>query len=202
MQPTVTTILSRIYGHGRGWVFTPKSFIDLADPRTVGVHLGRLVSRGTIVRLARGLYVYPEVHKQLGVLMPSMEEIARAIAGKSRIRLLPSGAYAANRLGLSEQVPARVVFLTDGESKRVVLGKSTLELKKTSPRLMSLAEKESGLIIQALRYLGREHIDSQVVRRLKRSLPPKATRELMRNLALAPAWLRPVLIEIAGEDSA
>ena len=114
MQTIYNIVVSRIYGHGRGWVFTPKEFTDMIDPRKVGVILGRFVSEGKIRRLARGLYDYPKVHSELGTLLPSAEDIVKAIAGRDRIRLLPSGAYAANLLGLSEQVPAKVVFLTDG----------------------------------------------------------------------------------------
>jgi len=150
MQLIKNAILSRIYGHGRGWVFTPKVFADIASPTTVGPTLSRLVSARTIRRLARGLYDYPKIHTELGMLLPSVESIAKAIAGRDRVRLLASGAYAANLLGLSQQVPAKVVFLTDGTSKRIVVDSLTIELRKTAPQYMALAGKESGLVIQAL----------------------------------------------------
>lgn len=110
MQHVKSTVISRIYGHGRGWVFTPKAFADIASPTTIGPTLSRLVEEGRIRKLARGLYDYPKTHPQLGSLLPPVESVAKAIAGRDHIRLLPSGAYAANLLGLSEQVPAKVVF--------------------------------------------------------------------------------------------
>jgi hypothetical protein len=198
MQSLGRTIFSRICGHGRGWAFTPIDFLDVAGPRTVGVILGRLVSQGKIKRLARGLYFYPNIHPTLGTLLPSVDEIAKAVAGRDRLRLLPTGAYAANQLGLSTQVPGKVVFLTDGKPRKLSVGKLTIELRKAAPRHMLLAGKESGVVIQALRYLGADHIDTRAVQKLADSLPANVKRELIRNLSAAPAWMRPFLKDIAG----
>ncbi len=197
MQSLESKVFSRICGHGRGWVFTPSHFLDIADSKSIGVYLGRLVSDGKIQRLARGLYCYPRIHPKLGLLLPTVEEIAQAIAGRDRIRLLPSGAYAANRLGLTEQVPAKVVFLTDGKSRKISVEGTTIELRKASPRQMALAGKESGVVIQALRYLGVAHVDKGIVQKLQASLADNVKKEVVRNLSLAPAWMRPIIMEIA-----
>lgn len=95
-------------------MFTPRHFLDLAGRPAVTSALMRQTSAGTIRQLGRGLYDYPKLHQALGPLTPTPEALATALAGRDRVRLQPSGAYAANLLGLSEQVPAKVVFLTDG----------------------------------------------------------------------------------------
>ena len=197
MENPSAAIISTIYDQKPGWVFTPQVFASLADPRTIGVVLGRLVQKGTIRRLARGLYDYPKNHPELGELLPSAESVAKVIAQRDHIRLQPSGAYAANLLGLSEQVPAKVVFLTDGKSRSLKLGKLTIELKKASPRFMALAGKDSGVVIQALRHLGKEHIGDREKIRLKEVLKHKTKKELLERIEIAPAWMRSILKEIA-----
>lgn len=111
-----------------------------------------------IRRLARGVYDFPQEHPVLGLLSPSADTVARALANRDRTRLQPAGAYAANALGLSEQVPAKAVFLTDGASRTVRIGQTTIQLRRTTPRNMAAAGRLSGLVIQALRELGKEHV--------------------------------------------
>ncbi len=153
-QSTYLKILSRIKGHGRGWVFTPNHFQDMGSRSAVALALMRHSQAGTIRQLARGLYDYPREHASLGLLAPSVDAVARALAGRDAIRLQPAGGYAANLLGLSDQVPMKIVFLTDGPTRKVPVGKQTITLKKTTPKNMATAGKKSGLVIQALRHLG------------------------------------------------
>src|SRR5215471_6192793 len=160
-QSTVKSILGRIRGHGRGWVFTPRHFLDLASRPAVTSALSRQTNAGTIRQLGRGLYDYPKLHTALGPLAPTPEALAKALAGRDRVRLQPSGAYAANLLGLSEQVPAKVVFLTDGPSRTVQIGQTTIQLRRTTPRNMEAAGRLSGLLMQALRELGEEYVTQE-----------------------------------------
>jgi hypothetical protein len=199
MQTIDSRLKSRIYGSGRGSAFTPNDFLDIGRRDAVDKALSRLAAKGTIRRLARGLYEYPREHPELGKLSPDLEKVAKALAGKDRIRLQPAGAYATNRLGLSEQVPARVVFLTDGPSRTVKIGRQEIQLRRTTPRNMAAAGRLSGLLMQALRHLGKEHITPARVEHLKRTLPPKERRQLLKDLRLAPAWMHPLFRELAGE---
>lgn len=192
------SIASRIYGSREGAVFTPSDFLDLGSRRAVDLALHRLTATGTIRRLARGLYDFPREHPELGKLSPDIEKIAKALAGKDRIRLQPAGAYAANLLGLSEQVPAKVVFLTDGQSRTVKIGRQEIQLRRTTPRNMAAAGKLSGLLMQAFRHLGQSHISLERMEHLKRTLPAKERRELLKDLRLAPAWMHPLFRELAG----
>ena len=133
------------------------SWTLVAARRSTSV-LHRLARKGVIRRLARGVYDFPKTHPVLGPLQPSAETIAKALAGRDHLRLQPAGAYAANALGLSEQVPAKAVFLTDGPSRTVKIGPTTIQLRRTTAKNMATAGRLSGLLIQALRELGRDHV--------------------------------------------
>jgi Family of unknown function (DUF6088) len=197
-QSAEKSILDHIKGHGMGWVFTPRHFLDLASRPAITSALRRQIDAGTIRQLARGLYDYPKRHAALGPLAPTPEALAKALAGRDRVRLQPSGAYAANLLGLSEQVPAKVVFLTDGPSRLVRVGAMTVQLRRTTPRNMAAAGRASGLVIQALRYLGPEHVTAERIARLRRTLPTGDRRALLKDLTLAPAWMHRTLKEVAA----
>lgn len=194
-------ILARIRGRGRGAVLVPSDFLDIGSRQAVDLALHRFAKGGTLRRLARGVYDYPKEHEVLGLLMPSADEIAKALAGRDRTRLLPTGAYAANALGLSEQVPAKVVFLTDGPARTVKVGPMTIQLRQTTPRNMAAAGRLSGLVIQALRELGKEHVTAERVDHLKKSLPLEKRKELLKDLPLAPVWMQPIIRELAEEET-
>ena len=200
MQSVDSQIVHRIRGTGRGSVFSPHDFIDLGSRDAVDKVLSRLVRKGNLRRLARGLYEYPKAHPVMGLLTPSPDTIAAALAGKHSIRLLPSGAYAANLLGLSTQVPAKIVFLTDGPSRAVRVGNQEIRLVRTTPRNMGPAGRISGLVIQALRHLGQTHVDEAVIRTLRRKLSADDKKQLMKDIAFAPAWVGAHLRAIAQGD--
>ena len=197
-QSTEKSILDRIRGHGRGWVFTPRHFLDLASRPAITSALRRQTEAATIRQLGRGLYDYPKHHPTLGVLSPTPEALAEAMAGRDRVRLQPSGAYAASLLGLSEQIPAKVVFLTDGPSRVIRVGPTTLQLRHTTPRNMAAAGRPSGLVIQALRHLGPEHVTSDRLAKLRGVLQPDERRALLKDLPLAPEWMHGPLKELAA----
>ncbi len=192
-QTIGSAIIGRIYGNRRGWVFTPTHFQDLGSRPAVESTLRRLKANGTIRQLARGLYDYPVEHPILGVVAPSADAVARALTVRDAVRLQPSGAYAANILGLSEQVPSRVVFLTDGSNRKVKLGKQEIVLQHTTPRNMATAGRKSGTLIQALRYLGPEQVNDQVIAILRRQITDEERPAIRRDLRHAPAWVANVL---------
>ena len=200
-QSIDSRILASIRGRGRGSVFVPADFLDLGSRQAVDIALHRLARKGTIRRLARGVYDFPKEHPVLGPLQPSAEAVARALAGRDRTRLQPAGAYAANALGLSEQVPAKAVFLTDGPSRTVKIGPTTIQLRRTTARNMAAAGRLSGLLIQALRELGKEHVTPERREHLKRTLPAEKRRELLKDIRLAPAWMHPIFRELAEEKA-
>ena len=182
-------ILRRIVGKKKGWVFAPSHFHDLGNRAAVDQALSRLVRSGDIRRLARGLYDYPRKHPDFGDLPPSVERITAALAEKDNLKIQPSGAYAANLLGLSDQVPAKIVLLTDGSSRVVQVGNWLIKFKKTTPKNMATAGRVSGLVIQALRYMKQENIDDMIINKLKRRLSVEDKKQLVSDLRYAPAWI-------------
>jgi hypothetical protein len=200
-QSIDSRILAAIHGRGRGAVFVPADFLDLGSREAVDIVLHRLARKGTIRRLARGVYDFPKEHPVLGPLQPSAEAVAKALAGRDRTRIQPAGAYAANALGLSEQVPAKAVFLTDGPSRTVKIGSTTIQLRRTTTKNMAAAGRLSGLLIQALREIGKENVTPERRTHLKRTLPAKERHELIKDIKLAPAWMHPIFRELAEEDA-
>ena len=198
---TDSKILRRIHSRRRGWVFTPDSFADLGTRQAVDLALMRRRNSGLIRQLARGLYDYPKTDPQLGPLQPSADDIASALAGRDATRLQPSGAYSANLLGLSTQVPMKVIYLTDGRTRTVQVGKRQIILKHTTPRNMATAGRSSGLVIQTLRHLGRKNIDQKIIARLDRCLNDDARKQMMKDIRYAPAWIADIIRKLVHQES-
>lgn len=192
-------ILNAIITLGHGAVFVPTDFLGFGSRQAVDIVLHRLVRKGTIRRLARGIYDFPKEHPKLGKLQPSPEKIAEALVGRDCTRIQPTGAYAANILGLSEQVPAKVIFLTDGPSRTVKIGATTIQLRRTTPKNMAMAGRLSGLLVQAFRELGKENVTSERLKHLKRTIPLNARKELLKDIRFAPEWMHSIFKELAEE---
>ena len=154
-----------------GTVFLPDTFAAFGSRGAVDKALQRLVAEGVLRRLSRGVYDKPRHDDLLGTLWPSVETIVKAIAGKDKLRTQPTGVYAANMLGLSEQVPAKVVLLTDGMSRTVQAGPMQIRLQRTTPRQMAAAGRLSGLLIQAFKSMGVKHITPAHIERLRKNTP-------------------------------
>ena len=192
MQTIEKSILSRIRGSGAGSVFSPSQFVDLGERSAVGVALHRLAKAGKIRRIRRGLYDLPRAHPIMGQTGPNIMATVRALMVGSQARWQFTGAYAANALGLSDQVPAKVIILTDGVPRRVALGKLTLVFRRAAPRNLLGAGQRAGLVIQALRYLKGSPDLARHLARLSETLDAGTKKDLA---ALAPklaAWMRPV----------
>lgn len=194
------TILKRARKLAPGSVFTPANFADLGTLAAVGMALARLVRGGDIRRISRGLYDVPRQHPTLGVLSPDMDAIARTLAGRHGMKLQPTGAYAANLLGLSEQVPMKVAYLTDGTPRTVKIGNRQIILRHTTPRRMGAAGRISGLVIHALRWLGKGHVTQDTLAPLRRRLDAKARKQLLADAPLAPAWVADWMRRLGRED--
>jgi len=192
-------ILKAINSLGPGAVFVPTDFLSFGSRQAVDIVLHRLVRKRTIRRLARGIYDFPKEHPKLGTLQPSPEKIAEALVGRDCTRIQPTGAYAANILGLSEQVPAKVVFLTDGPSRTVKIGATTIQLRRTTPKNMAMAGRLSGLLVQAFRELGKENVTPERLEHLKRTIPLNARKELLKDIRFTPEWMHSIFKELAEE---
>ena len=200
MQSIDKKIFARIRGNGKGWCFCPVDFADLGDEPAVWTAPHREAKRKAIRRLAQGLYDFPRSHRKLGLLAPDPEAVVAALTRRRGGKVQPSGAYAANLLGLSEQVPARIVYLTDGTPKKVIIGGREIVLKQATPRTMATSGRISGTIIQALRFIGKERITARHIKVLRKKTAAADKQRLSKDKVYAPAWMRPLLVVIAGEN--
>ena len=200
MQSTSDKVLPRIYGHGKGYAFTSKDFLDLADRTAVDQALSRLCSRGVIRRVLRGVYDLPRYHSDFGYLSPDYRQVAHAIAPKNSIEIQPSSAVAANLFGLSEQVPAKIVYFTNGKSRTVRIGNLTLAFKRVGPKELQRGSNAGVLVVQALRYLRKDRITHQLVDYLRSKLSPSEKKRLLKDARYTEDWIWETVQDIAGEN--
>ena len=184
-----------------GRVFTPFDFLDLGSPHGVGMTLLRMVRAGTMRHLGRGLYDVPRHHPLLGELLPTADAIAQALARRDGATIQPAEAMAANLLSLSEQVPVKAVFLTDGPARHVTVGSLTVQLKHRPRRKVGSAAPTSSLVFAALRGLGKAYVTKARVAHLRQTLDAKDRKRLLKDLSLAPVWMHPILRYLAEEDA-
>lgn len=200
MESIAGNIHKRIVKHGKGCVFTPADFLDLGSRQAVDLAIHRLVKKGILRRIAHGLYDYPLVDPDIGSLAPSIDAVVTALQGRDHFLILASGGYSANQLGLSEHIPMKVVFYTDGPERDIVLGKRKIMFKHTTPRVMATANRISGHVIQALRHLGKEHITEDIIVKLRKRLSRAEKQQLLQDIRYAPAWVGAIIRRISENE--
>lgn len=190
-------VMKRVRASGRGSVFTPSDFLTVAARPSVDQALSRLAKGGQLRRLARGLYDFPKLHPKLGPLSPAPDDVAYALARETGSQVQIAGARAANALGLSTQVPAQSTYLTDGPSRRVMLGKRVVDLRHASPKHLVAPGSPAGTVVQALRHVGPVRA-ADVAQVAARRLSANDKKTLGSTALQAPAWMRPTLVSIAN----
>ncbi|RAV29207.1 DUF6088 family protein [Sinomicrobium soli] len=193
MESIAFKMKKHISGKGRGVLLFPDDFRQFGSSDAVRLALHRMEKEGYIRRIAQGIYVRPKISKYVGEVIPTAEEIAKAIAKRDKIRLVPTGVYAMSALGLSTQVPMKLVFLTDGAPREIKLGKRTIKLKKTTPKNLSAKGEISGLVIQALREIGQQQLTAKEERKIIALLKEENKKHLLYDIALAPVWIQKVM---------
>lgn len=200
MKFVADQIVKRIQNKGRSFVFSAKDFLDLGSRGAVDMALSTLARSGKIRRVLRGLYDYPKYSELLGkYLAPDFDQVAQAIARKTGTRIQPSGAVAANLLGLSTQVPAKVVYLTDGRSRTIRFGTQTIRFQQTSPKEL-MSNRKIAMVVQALRFLGKESVTDDVVRKIRQILSPGDRRRLLKEAKYASTWIPEIVRNVAAEQ--
>lgn len=194
-------ILDRIRSVPQDRVWTPQDFLDLGSRAAVDQALSRNCKNGSIRRAGRGLYHLPRHDPVLGILGPSYDAMQDLIQRKAGGKVFPSGAHAANVLGLSDQVPVRSWYRTTGSSRRIRNGKSEIVLRHVSPRFVSTKNPMSAQVILALRWLGKRGVDDDVIRRLHRNLSLSDRTALPADAACAPAWIADIFHRLAKDSS-
>lgn len=196
-------ILSRIRRWGPQAAFTPKDFLDLASRGSVDMALKALAAEGSIRRLGRGIYDLPSHSKIVkGLSAPDLDKIARAIARRYRWTIIPHGPLAANLWGLSTQVPARPVYISDGPSRSFTIEGRRLQFKHARPKETGVTSERTGAVIQALRTFGRKRVDAALIDRLRRNLTAKDKKNLLIDAKQSADWIYAAARKVAGEESA
>jgi hypothetical protein len=179
----------------KGSVLFVDDFLDYGNPESVKKSLLRLKEKEVLVRLAHGIYFYPKIDKELGILFPSTEDIAKAIARRDKAKIVPTGVQALNKLGLSTQVPMKVVYLTDGAARSIQVGKRIITFKNTSPKNLLAKGEISSLVIQALKTIGQSKMDDEILVKIQTLLQKEKIENLLNDAKLAPAWINKILIQ-------
>ncbi len=193
MKSTAELIEKRIKSKAKGTILFPADFTDLGTSEAIRLHLFRLEKEGLIKRISQGIYVRPRESKLLGTLTPSAEEVANSIAKRDRIRCIPTGSYALHALGLSTQVPMKIVLLTDGSSRVIHIGNRTITFKKTTPKFLLAKGKISGLVIQAIKEIGKDKMCPEEEQRILYLLKKESSKNLAHDITLAPVWIQKIM---------
>ena len=200
MQPLNKKAISRIYGRGRGWAFSPNDFVEDFSRDQIENALAGLCREGKIRRVCRGIYDYPKYSELLQQeLSPDFDQVAQAFARKFNWRIQPSGDVALNLLGLSTQVPGRLVYLSDGPNRQYDIGNYTLEFKKSALKDVGFKYRESGLIVQALKSLGQEMVDESVIATLRKQLDETTCKRVLKDTVTATGWVYETIKRVCGE---
>jgi len=189
-------IEQRIKSSKKGSIFTADDFLNIGSKTSINRALSRLKEKGIITRVAQGIYIKPKISSILGPLLPDLNTIAKEIAERDKARIIPTGMYALNLLGLSTQVPLNIVYLTDGSPRIIKVGNSTIKFKKTSPKNLSIKGDISSLVIQALKVIGKENVTNEHYVKLRNALKEEKANTLYNDMQLAPSWMREIFADL------
>ena len=187
----------------KGTIVFTDDFKKIGDGGTIRVSLFRLCKEGVLIRLANGIFLYPKIDKKfgLGVIYPSIFEIANEIAKREKARLMPTGVYAMNRLGLSTQVPAKVIFLTDGSPRTIKIGQNaTIKFQKTTAKNLAFKGKITQLVCFALKEIGENNITDEHLKKIKQILSLESNKIIEHDAELAPEWISKIILRYKYDE--
>ncbi|HEX9666416.1 MAG TPA: DUF6088 family protein [Thermodesulfobacteriota bacterium] len=194
MQSIENKVISRIYGNGRGWAFFKNDFADLGNANTIDKVLSRLLDKGHIRRVIRGIYDYPKYSKLLEQdLSPDVDQVAQVFARKFGWKIQISGNAALNVLGLSTQVPTKYLYYTDGKSKVYQIGNIELEFKKTTLKDIGLKYPESELVVQAIKALGNKTLTKQQRQTIFNYFRSEKHGRILKDTKYTTSWVYEII---------
>lgn len=193
-------ILKVIKKQKKSTIFFAEDFLEIGSLASINKALSRLSKKNLIIRLAHGIYLNPEVDEILGVLYPTLDEIAQIIAKRDRSRIIPTGDLAMNILGLTTQIPMNVVYLTDGSPRSIKVGKRSIKFKKTAPKNLSLQGEISCLVIQAIKKIGKDKITEAEIKKIHDVLKKEKPINISHDMKLSPAWVRNLIKTIISRE--
>lgn len=191
-------ILAKSKKCGRGSVFFVSDFVSYGNRNAVNKALERLTEKGLMIRVARGIYCYPKIEKVygLGVVPPSLEDIAKAMAKRDGAKIVPTGLFAQYQLGLTQQVPMNVVYLTDGASRTIDLGEGkNIKFKRASPRYFAIRSQLALLLTMALKDSKVENLREEQIALIKAKMNENP-RLQTADLKLMPSKVREFIISL------
>jgi len=198
MQSVQQQILSAVNELEPGTIFFPEKFDSIGSSDAIRQSLSRICKEGKITRLSKGVYLFPYVDKELGIMFPSVERIAKAIAKRDKSRIQPTGLYALNKLGLSTQVPMKVVFLTDGITRKINIGKQTITFKQTAPKNFSFQGEITPMVVAAMKEIGKDKVTEDELQTIKKSLLLESKEVVLKDAHVAPQWITDILLELVN----
>jgi len=187
----------------KGTIFFAEDFKKIGDGGTIRISLFRLCKEGVLIRLANGIFLYPKIDKKygLGTIFPSIFDIATEIAKREKARLIPTGVYAMNRLGLSSQVPAKVIFLTDGAPRTIKIGQNaTIKFQKTTAKNLAFKGKITQLVCAALKEIGKDNVTDEQLRKIEQALSLENNRIIEHDAGLAPEWISKIFLKCRHDE--
>ncbi|MCX6309025.1 MAG: DUF6088 family protein [Bacteroidia bacterium] len=193
MQSVESKVYGKILKSKRGTLLFPDDFHNFGTSEATRLALHRLEKNKAITRVAQGIYARPIISQHVGEVLPSVEEVAKSIAKRDRIRIVPTGVYALNALGLSTQVPMKLVFLTDATPRTIKIGNRTIKFKKTTPKNLLAKGEISSLAIQALREIGINKITEDEEKKIIELLKKEKPKDLQHDIKLAPVWIQKIM---------
>jgi hypothetical protein len=198
MENVENKIISRIYGHGRGWVFTPKDFIDCGGRSAIDTALNRLVKKGIVRKCLRGIYDYPRYSNLFNApASPEPDQIARTIARVHSWTIIPSGETALNLLGLSTQVPGKYIYFSDGTSRMYSWDGGVISFKKRAIKETAALSSCTALVVQALKAMGEKNVTLEVISKLKETLSDQDKKVALREAKYVTGWVYEMIKKIA-----
>lgn len=200
MQSIHQQILTIIHSFEQGKIFFPEQFGHIGSNESIRQALSRICKDGIIIRLSKGVYLYPVIDNELGVMYPSVDTVAKAIAQRDKARIIPTGAYALNQLGLSTQVPMNVVYLTDGIPREIKIGKQAITFKQTAPKNFSFKSEVTPLVVSALKEMGRNLITDGDLAQIRKILLLEAKETIVSDAYIAPQWITDIILSLINES--
>lgn len=196
-QSIENKVLEHLTNKQKGKIYFSNDFVSLGSSESIRKSLSNLVKREVIIRLTQGIYLYPKIDKELGILYPSVDDVCRAIAKRDKARIEPTGVFALHSLGLSTQIPVNVVYLTDGIPRKIKYGNRIIKFKKTAPKNLAMKGKVSSLAIAALKQLGKENVTQEVELQLTKALKKESFENIQHDARLAPEWISKLILSLA-----
>ena len=185
----------------KGKIYFTSDFRNIVPESAIRMAMSRLVKSKTLIRLAQGIFYYPKIDRKTGItLLPSIEDIAETLAKRDKARIVPTGAYAMNKLGLSTQVPMKIVFMTDNVPRKVKIGRTWITFQKAATKNFAYKSYVTMLASFALSEIGKDNVTPQDMAMIASTLLQEDENKIRKDLALTPAWIRKIIENMIDEN--